>query len=291
MKQLKVTQKITAINNESFKQYLKDVSEIPTFTPQEELECTAKAATGDQKAIDELVKRNLRFVISVAKQYATDSLPLEDVVNEGNVGLIMAVQKFNPEMGYKFISYAVWWIRKLILEYISQHGKLIRIPANKINAINKLDKKMHELEQKLGRRPDISEICEYFDEQSSQKDYMFLDKINHTKVDSLNTAIGNDEWDSTLGDIIADDTFGPSDHLMNTNDVSFGIEASLSTLKPRDRYVIEAFFGLNGRYQMTMNEIGEELNLTSEMIRQIKIKSLEKLSKNNRIQLAYENIS
>lgn len=290
MKQLKVTHKITTINNESFKQYLKDVSEISTFTPQEEIECSVKAANGDKKAIDELTKRNLRFVISVAKQYATDTILLEDLVQEGNVGLAIAVQKFNPEMGYKFISYAVWWIRKIILEYIDRHGKMIRIPANKINAISSLDKKFHELEQKLGRRPDINEICEYFNDESSRKDYMFLDKIKHTKIDSLDMTIGNDDWDSTLGDMIADDTFGETDSLMTGNDVKSGIQASLDSLKPRDKFVIEALFGLNGQHPMTMNEISEQIGLTSEMVRQIRIKCLAKLSKNNRLQSAYENI-
>ena len=291
MKQLKVTHRITSINNESFKQYLKEVSEISTFTPEEEIECSIKAASGDQKAIDELTKRNLRFVISVAKQYATETIPLEDLVNEGNLGLIMAVKKFEPTMGYKFISYAVWWIRKIILEYIGNHGKMVRLPANKITGISNLDKKIHELEQRLGRKPDINEICEHFDDESHRKEYQLLNKISNTRFDSLDVKIGNDaDSETTLGETIADDIFGSTDHLMQSHDVTCGIEASLNKLKPREKFVIEAFFGLNGKHQMTMSEIGENLNLSSEMIRQIKMKTLDKLKKNGSMRLAFDNI-
>lgn len=290
MKQLKVTHRITSINNDSFKQYLKEVSEISTFTPEEEIECSIRAANGDKKATEELIRRNLRFVISVAKQYATDTILLEDLVNEGNLGLIMAVRKFDPAMGYKFISYAVWWIRKIILEYIGNHGKIVRLPANKITGMNNLDKKIHELEQKLNRRPDINEICEHFDNESHRKEYMLLNKISNSRFDSLDTKIGHDS-EVTLGETIADNVFGSTDHLMHKHDVSHRIESSLSKLKPREKYVIEAFFGLNGKHQMTMNEIAENLNLSSEMIRQIKIKTLGKLKKHSCMRLAFDNIS
>jgi len=290
MKQLKVTHRITSINNESFKQYLKEVSEISTFTPEEEIECSVKAANGDKKAIEELIERNLRFVISVAKQYATETIPLEDLVNEGNIGLIMAVKKFKPSMGYKFISYAVWWIRKIILEYIGNHGKMVRLPANKITGISNLDKKIHELEQELGRRPDINEICEHFNDESHRKEYMLLSKISNQRFDSLDIKLNDEENSSTLGETIADDIFGSTDQLMKKHDVLCGIESSLNKLKPREKFVIEAFFGLNGKHQMTMSEIGENLNLSSEMVRQIKMKTLDKLKKNNSIRLAFDNI-
>ena len=160
MKQFVITSKVTNRENQSFNQYLKDISEIEVFSSKEEVICAEKASRGDKKAIDELVRRNLRFVVSVAKQYATTQNPLEDLVNEGNIGLIIAAEKFKPEMGFKFISYAVWWVRKIIMEHLSKHGRLVRLPANKINSLSKLDKQINELEQKLGRNVCIQEIIE-----------------------------------------------------------------------------------------------------------------------------------
>ena len=162
MKQLKISTKLTNRDIHSFNQYLKEISDIDVFTPEQEAICTEKACKGDQDAIDELVRRNLRFVVSVAKQYATPMNPLEDLVNEGNIGLMLAAQKFRPEMGFKFISYAVWWVRKIIMEHLTKNGRMVRLPANKVNSLSKLDKQIHLLEQKLGRNVSIIEVVEEF---------------------------------------------------------------------------------------------------------------------------------
>jgi RNA polymerase primary sigma factor len=291
MKQLKISHKLTNRDTESFKQYLKDIGETKIFsTPAEEYAVAKRASLGDKKAIDELVKRNLRFVVSVAKQYSTDSIPLEDLVSEGNVGLIMAAEKFTPEMGYKFISYAVWWIRKIILEHIAKHGKMVRIPANKLNSLSKLDKRFAELEQKMGRKVDIQEVKEAFGNEISDDDFMFLDVLSTYNMDSLDRQVGGDDGGSMLGELIADNSFKPTDHLMNSANTKAEIDSSLNVLKPRDKRIMEALFGLNGATPMTLKEIGDEFGITRETARQVREKSLRKLKQNNRIKSAYSEL-
>lgn len=291
MKQLKISHKLTNRDTESFKQYLKDIGETKVFaTAAEEYAVAKRASLGDKKAIDELVKRNLRFVVSVAKQYSTDSIPLEDLVSEGNVGLIMAAEKFTPEMGYKFISYAVWWIRKIILEHIAKHGKMVRIPANKINSLSKLDKRFAELEQKMGRKVDIQEVKEAFGNEISDEDFMFLDVLSTYNMDSLDRQVGGDDGGSMLGELIADNSFKPTDHLMNSANTKAEIDSSLNILKPRDKRIMEALFGLNGATPMTLKEIGDEFGITRETARQVREKSLRKLKQNNRIKSAYSEL-
>jgi len=291
MKQLVITNKLTNREIQSFNQYLKDISEIEVFTPEEEAICAKKASHGDKQAVDELVRRNLRFVVSVAKQYATTQNPLEDLVNEGNIGLIIAAEKFKPEMGFKFISYAVWWVRKIIMEHLSKHGRLVRLPANKINSLSKLDKQINELEQRLGRNVSIHEIIEEFgselgiDGTSSHKklkdEYVFLDLLNDFSMDSLDRDISGDEGNgTTLAETISDDSiFKSTDQELLTEDIKKQLNTVLDTLKPRDRSVMVALYGLDGNLPRTLNDIGEEIGVTREMVRQIRQKSLEKLRK------------
>lgn len=290
MKQLKISHKLTNRENESFKQYLKEVGDIEIFeTSEEEYAVAERASLGDRKAIDELVKRNLRFVISVAKQYAADDLPLEDLVNEGNIGLIMAAEKFTPTKGYKFISYAVWWIRKVILEHIAKHGKMVRIPANKLNSLSKLDKKIAELEQIKGRRVDVREVIEEFGNEINDDDFVFLDVLSSYSMDSLDRQVGNEEG-SSLGELIADKSFKPTDHLLSGSDLIAEINASLDVFKPRDKRIMEALYGLNGAAPMTLKEIGEEVGITREMARQVREKCLRKLRENPRVKLAFSEL-
>ncbi len=290
MKQLKISHKLTNRENESFKQYLKEISDIEIFeTPEEEYAVAERACLGDREAINELVQRNLRFVVSVAKQYASDDLPLEDLVNEGNIGLIMAAEKFTPTMGYKFISYAVWWVRKVILEHIAKNGKMVRIPANKINSLSKLDKKIAELEQLRGRRVDVQEVIEEFGNEINDDDFIFLDVLGAYSMDSLDRQVGNEEG-SFLGDLIADKTFKPTDHLLNGSDLISEINASLNIFKPRDKRIMEALFGLNGAAPMTLKEIGEEVGITREMARQVREKCLRKLRENPRVKIAFSEL-
>ena len=291
MKQFVITSKVTNRENQSFNQYLKDISEIEVFSSKEEVICAEKASRGDKKAIDELVRRNLRFVVSVAKQYATTQNPLEDLVNEGNIGLIIAAEKFKPEMGFKFISYAVWWVRKIIMEHLSKHGRLVRLPANKINSLSKLDKQINELEQKLGRNVCIQEIIEEFggdtdfDGKSTQKkfknEYMLLDMLNDYSMDSLDRDISGEDKGTTLAETISDDSmFKSADNELLTEDVRKQLNEVLDILKPRDRLVMVALYGLDGDLPRTLNDIGEEIGVTREMVRQIREKSLVKLRKN-----------
>jgi len=290
MKQFVITSKVTNRENQSFNQYLKDISEIEVFSSKEEVICAEKASRGDKKAIDELVRRNLRFVVSVAKQYATTQNPLEDLVNEGNIGLIIAAEKFKPEMGFKFISYAVWWVRKIIMEHLSKHGRLVRLPANKINSLSKLDKQINELEQKLGRNVCIQEIIEEFggdtdfDGKSTQKkfknEYMLLDMLNDYSMDSLDRDISGDDKGTTLAETISDDSmFKSADNELLTEDVRKQLNEVLDILKPRDRLVMVGLYGLDGCIPRTLNDIGDEIGVTREMVRQIRQKSLAILKK------------
>lgn len=274
MKQIKIAYKLTDRTNETFKQYLKEVADIPIFTPEEELICAKKAFAGDKKAIDELTRRNLRFVISVAKQYVTDNIPLLDLINEGNIGLYLAAEKFDPSLGHKFISFAVWWVRKVILAHISRDGKAIRLPSNKINSLAKFDKITASLEQKYERKVDVADVIASSNEFTS-KEFMFIDTLSSYNMDSLDREI--DETGSVLSELFEDDTFKPTDHLVAETDVSYQLNKALMTLKPRNKMVIEALFGLNGQEPKSLEQVGDEIGLTREMIRQIKVKSLIKL--------------
>jgi len=309
MKQLVISTKLTNRETASFNQYLKDISEIDVFTPEEEVICTEKASRGDKEAINELVRRNLRFVVSVAKQYATTQNHLGDLVNEGNIGLMIAVEKFKPEMGFKFISYAVWWIRKTIMEYISKHGRLVRLPDNKINSLSKLDKQINQLEQKLGRNVSIHEvideygaelglndILDYSDETESSKkaakkandkvnnEFYSLDVLKSYSMDSLDRELVNDAHGdgsgTVLSDTMADNTFFKSaDTMMMDKDTKKQLNAVLNVLKPRDKEIMIALYGLDGSLPRTLNDVGEDYGITREMIRQIKAKCLNKIKK------------
>lgn len=279
MKQIKITTTLTNRETESFKQYLKDISEIGLFTPAEELECSTKSSNGDLQARSELVRKNLRFVVSVAKQYVTSTNHIEDLVNEGNIGLIKAAEKFRPEMGVRFISYAVWWIQKIILEHLANNGRIVRLPVNKLNSMSKLDKKINYLEQRLCRNVDISEIISEFGNEMPNDNLELLDVLTTYSVDSLDREISNDEGSSTtLGDLISDDSgFKPTDNLTYDNDIKIEVDRILKTLKPRDKRIIIALFGLDGNPPMTLKEVGDEIGVTREMIRQIKEKTLKKI--------------
>lgn len=290
MKNLVISSKLTNRENLSFNQYLKDIASIQVLTPQKEALLAERASKGDKAAIDELVMRNLRFVVSVAKQYATAQTPLEDLVNEGNIGLIIAAEKFNPAMGFKFISYAVWWVRKIIMEHLSKHGRLVRLPANKINSLSKLDKEISELEQQLGRTVNIQEAIDIlansgkYDSVSFKKkseEYEFLDVLSSYHMDSLDRDISGDDGNGTLlSDTISDDSiFKSADHNVNNTDIKNEINKVLDTLKPRDRKVMVALFGLDGSIPRTLKDVGDEIGVTREMVRQIKEKCLSKMRK------------
>jgi RNA polymerase primary sigma factor len=277
MKQLVVTNRITSRDTASFNLYLKDIYSIEVLTPAEETALAIKANNGDQKALDELIRRNLRFVISVAKVYANANNPLEDLVNEGNIGLIKAANKFKPEMGWKFISYAVWWIQKLICEHLAKNGRMVRLPSNKINSLSKLDKKISALEQRFGRNVDIAEIINEF---GDDEDYEDLGVLSTYSMDSLDREIGSgDESSNTLGDLISDTTIHNStDQLIMDAETKSEVARIINTLKPREKRIITVLFGIDGTPTMTLKELGAEMGVTREMIRQIKVKTLATLA-------------
>jgi len=290
MKAIKINQKITTRENSSFKQYLKEVNEIHMLTPKEESELAERAVSGDKLACEELVTRNLRFVISVAKQYATDKIPLEDLVNEGNIGLIKAVEKFDPTRGYKFISFAVWWVRKLIIEYVSNYGKTVRIPSNRINELSKLNKYISVVEQKTCHRADIEEVISKFSKEMSADDFCFLDSLNSFTIDSMDRQVTNEEGNGTsISDLMCDENANKTDYLLDDSDVKTEINSALATLKPRNKKIMEMLFGINGYQPMTLQEVGDEIGLTREMIRQIKDKSLKQMAKIKRIQIVAQS--
>ena len=276
MRVLRVQERITSRETGTFKQYLNDIAKIKPFTPSEEEECAIKAASGDKDAINELVTRNLRFVISVAKQYETATTSLEDLVNEGNIGLILAAEKYNLSMGFKFITYGVFWIRKLILEYLANHGKLVRLPSNKISNINKLNQKVVALEQKLGREVDITEISDGLGLDLSDEDLLELQRISRIRFESFDSPLDSDEIGSRY-DVIPDSGEKTTDHIVLDADLKKRINSVLNILKPRDKKIMISLFGLDGSNPLTLKEVSEDVGLTREMVRQIKEKSLVKL--------------
>jgi RNA polymerase primary sigma factor len=279
MKSLRINQRFTNKESNSFNQYLNDISDIDMFTAEEEHACSLRAAEGDKKAIDEMVKRNLRFVVSVAKQYESPNVPLEDLINEGNIGLIMAVENYKPNTGFKFITYAVWWIRKLILEHLAKNGRLIRIPSNKVNGLSKLNQYITQLEQKLGKTVDISEVIEEYGEEISNEGVYDLQNLSMFSFDSLDNPVNDSDNSLTLSDIISDKSIDPSDYMVTSQYDKKHIDKILNNLKPRDKQVMVSLFGLDGSAPLSLKEVGEEIGLTREMVRQIRKKSLEKLKK------------
>lgn len=287
MKSLSISNLITSRENDSFKKYLKEVSKIKAFTPEEEALCAVKAYNGDNKAKEELVTRNLKFVISVAKQYVTPQSPLEDLVNEGNLGLILAAERFNPAEKVKFISYAVWWIRKVIIEHINKYNRAVRLPLNKITSLSKLDKMVSDLEQKKGYKVDIHELA---DELGSDE-FNALEVLTTYKMDSLDRQLGGEDGDgSTLIDLLADNTIKGSDHLVTDSDHKTSIFKGLNVLKERDKQIIILLFGLDGKEPRTLQEVSDVVGMSREMVRQVKMKSLLKLSKDNNLKTAYTEL-
>lgn len=288
MRQLKITTKLTNRDNDSFNQYLKDIAQIAVFTPEEEHICAQKASNGDKLAKEELVLRNLRFVVSVAKQYATPQTPLEDLVNEGNIGLMMAAERFNTSEGVKFISYGVWWVRKIIMEHISKHSRMVRLPANKINSLSKLDKHINQLEQENGYHVDVQQVLERF---GCDEDIMFLDALTSYKMDSLDKEINVEEGSgATLLDVLPNESILPTDYLVSDDNYKQQIEDCLNILKPRDKKIMVLLFGLDGKEPRTLKEVSDEVGITREMVRQVKQKSLVKLSQDKRIKAVFSEM-
>lgn len=277
MKKFRPEKKVTLRDDGTLRQYFNDVSNIKQFTPTEEEECAMRAATGDQAALDELVLRNLRFVISVAKQYETPTTKFHDLINEGNIGLIMAAKEFDITKGFKFITYAIFWVRKLIMEYLTKHDRLIRLPSNKVVEINKLRQKINLLELSLGREADISEIIEYLDIQNEddKMDIIDIHKMINISFESFDMPLNDDE--STRYDFTFDNNQESTDYHLIKNDLNNQINNILDHFKPLNRKIIVLLFGLDGSNPLTLKEVGKIVNLTPEMVRQIKNRTLQRI--------------
>lgn len=283
MRQLKITKQITGRESYSIEKYLQEIGKIHVLSPDEEANLAKKIKSGDRDARERLVLSNLRFVVSVAKQYQNHGLTLGDLINEGNMGLIKAAECFDETKGFKFISYAVWWIRQSILQAIAENARLIRLPLNKISTINKVNKYFTQLEQEFQREPTVEEIAEKMEIPPSEvKENM---KIANRPV-SMDAPLTTDEESINLYDIyISSDeiTQGP-EATLNQDSLKKDIERSFQLLSDREATILSMYYGLEGYSSMSLEEIGTKLGLTSERVRQVKTKAIKKLKevKNNR---------
>lgn len=274
MRQLKISQQITKRESKSLEKYLQDVSKEEMITAEEEVELAIKIQTGDENALNRLVRANLRFVISVAKQYQNTGLTLEDLINEGNLGLIEAAKRYDHTKGFKFISYAVWWIRQSILKAAADNSRTIRLPHNRLGEIQKISKASNEFEQKNERTPTADELSD-LTEMDVNKVEMSL-KMSKKQV-SIDAPMSNDDDNNSLVSVLENsDTPDPSDSLLQES-LSQDLERTLSYLKGMEAEVIRLFYGLGGSSEMTLEEIGNTFGLTRERIRQIKERGLRRL--------------
>jgi len=275
MKQLKITQSITNRQGTSFDKYCTEVSREDMITADEETELAKRIHKGDLLALDKLVRANLRFVISVAKQYQNQGQTLSDLINEGNLGLIKAAQRFDETRGFKFISYAVWWIRQSIIQSISENTRIVRLPLNKINEIGKIKRAFSKLEQEHQREPNIDEMAELL-EQSENKISEVI-SISPFQV-SIDAPFVKDDV-SCLADVLVNSNTPKTDNLLMSESLSHDINRMLNTLSDRERVVVQLFYGIGIKYGLSLDQIAEKQGLTRERIRQIKEKAIRKLKK------------
>jgi RNA polymerase primary sigma factor len=280
MRQLKITKSITNRESQSLEKYLQEIGKVELISSEEEVRLAVLIRQGDQKALDRLTKANLRFVVSVAKQYQNQGLSLPDLINEGNLGLIKAAQRFDETRGFKFISYAVWWIRQSILQALAEQSRIVRLPLNKVGLTNRIQKAFSQLEQQFEREPSAEELAEMLEMDLEEVSASLSISSRHVSVD---TPISEGE-DGTLLDVLenpnAEKTDGDLDH---TQSLKTEIDRSLRTLTERQKEVICYFFGIGVDHPMSLEDIGERFNLTRERVRQIKDKAITKLRTTNRV--------
>ena len=278
MRQLKITKQVTNRETASLDKYLQEIGKVELITAEEEVELAQRIKAGDQRALEKLTKANLRFVVSVAKQYQNQGLTLPDLINEGNLGLIKAAQRFDETRGFKFISYAVWWIRQSILQALAEQSRIVRLPLNKIGSINKINKAYASLEQEHERPPSAEEIATKLEMSEMDVKESMRNSGRHVSMDAPLV----EGEDSNLYDVLnSDDSPNPDDDLM-VDSLRTEIERSLATLTPREGDVIRLYFGLNGQHPLTLEEIGEKFDLTRERVRQIKEKAIRRLKHTSR---------
>jgi len=278
MRQLKISKQITNRESQSLDKYLQEIGKVDLLTPEEEVTLAQRIREGDQLALEKLTKANLRFVVSVAKQYQNQGLSLGDLINEGNLGLIKAAQRFDETRGFKFISYAVWWIRQSILQALAEQSRIVRLPLNRVGSLNKISKTFSELEQRYEREPSPEELAEVL--EVSTNEVVDTLKISGRHV-SMDAPFVQGE-DNTLLDVLENDgDIKPDSELMNDS-LRREVQRALSTLTQREADVITLYFGLNGEHPMTLEEIGERFDLTRERVRQIKEKAIRRLRHTSR---------
>jgi RNA polymerase primary sigma factor len=275
MRQLKISKQVTNRESASMDKYLQEISRMDLISAEEEVALARKIREGDQLAMERLTKANLRFVISVSKQYQNQGLTLPDLINEGNLGLIKAAQRFDETRGFKFISYAVWWIRQSILQALAEQARIVRLPLNKIGSINRINKAFSELEQRLERPPSADELAELLECSPDEIRQSMTHNGKHFSLDA--PLIEGDDSSSSMYDILLNDSLpSPEIELVNES-LRIEINRSLSTLTQREGDVVRLYYGLNGKYPLTLEEIGEQFELTRERVRQIKEKAIRRL--------------
>lgn len=277
MRQLKITNKITARESLALDKYLNDIGKISMLTADEEAEMARRIREGDTTALDRLTKANLRFVVSVAKQYQNQGLSLSDLINEGNVGLMKAAKRFDETKGFKFISYAVWWIRQSILQAIVEYSRIVRLPLNKVGSYNKVNEAFLNFVQEFEREPTNEELAELLEMTPKEINNMLKGNGRHLSFDA---PISGEDGDSTMLDVVSsgDETSNPDNNLMEQS-LKEEVQQGLSILSPREVEVLSSYYGLNGYKSLTLEEIGDLYGLTRERVRQIKERAIRRLRK------------
>jgi RNA polymerase primary sigma factor len=278
MRQLKISKQITNRESQSLDKYLQEIGKVDLITSDEEVTLAQRIREGDQMALEKLTKANLRFVVSVAKQYQNNGLTLGDLINEGNVGLIKAAKRFDEKRGFKFISYAVWWIRQSIMQALAEQSRIVRLPLNRVGTLNKITKTFSDLEQKFQREPSTDELADVLDVTSAEVADTL--KIGGRHV-SMNAPFVQGEENGLL-DVLENDSEETPDQGLMMDSLRREVQRSLSTLTQRESDVIALYFGLNGMQALTLEEIGEKFNLTRERVRQIKEKATRRLRHSSR---------
>ena len=273
MRQLKITKQVTNRETASLDKYLQEIGKVELISAEEEVELAQRIKQGDKIALEKLTKANLRFVVSVAKQYQNQGLSLPDLINEGNLGLIKAAQRFDETRGFKFISYAVWWIRQSILQALAEQSRIVRLPLNKIGSINKINKTYAKLEQEFEREPNAEEIAEVLEITEQEVKESMKNAGRHISMDA---PLVQDE-DNTMYDVLKSEEAPTPETELLYESLRKEIDRAISTLTQREQDVVRLYFGLNGSHPMTLEEIGEKFDLTRERVRQIKEKAIRRL--------------
>ncbi len=282
MRQIKITKSITNRESQSLEKYLQEIGKVDLLTPEEEVDLAKRIKQGDQIALEKLTKANLRFVVSVAKQYQNQGLSLSDLINEGNLGLIKAAQRFDETRGFKFISYAVWWIRQSILQALAEQSRIVRLPLNKVGSLNKINKAFSALEQTFEREPSPEELAELLEISTDEVETTLGVAARHVSMDAPFV----EGEDNSLLDVLENNTMpGTDSHLEYADSLRREIERSLGTLTDRQADVIKLYFGIGVEHPRSLEDIGDKFGLTRERVRQIKDKAINKLRATSRSKL------